>query len=93
MKTDGTYSQKSYNPRSTRCRFTRSPVSGFNNCSVEEELAQIRRRLGPWTERLYYKRIDLKDFVAVKAVILGFEQPQLAGTWRSVGRWAKLLSC
>jgi ribosomal protein S12 methylthiotransferase accessory factor len=58
------------------------------NGTVEEELLFVLNALGSWRDQIYYKHIDLGDMHAVKAIVLGLEQPMLP-RWRSM-RWDQL---
>ena len=59
----------------------------------QQELTRVLNRLQRWHEGIYYKRIDLGDMTAVKAIILGLECPSICEEeiWREQ-RWSEVVS-
>jgi len=66
--------------------------AGRRTLSAEAELSRVLFRLGSWSDRIYYKHIQINEHLcAVKVQVLGFEQPILPHRygWQAV-RWHKL---
>lgn len=63
-------------------------ISATPEQEIGMELSRAIEALGPHVENLYFKHIDMGDLHAVKVIVLGFEQPRVAG-WKSI-RWKKL---
>lgn len=63
-------------------------ISSLPEIEIEAEIERAVEALGPHVENLYFKHLDLGDLHAVKVIVLGFEQPRVAG-WKSI-RWKKL---
>ena len=66
--------------------------TGNLNVSSETELELVLDRLGPWSDRIFYRHIPINEHLcAVKVQVLGFEQPIIRSQtgWQAI-RWHKL---